>query len=602
MKLKAFTHQIVHHEAILKKYEPISNVVGYLKLLLVALLGILVYFAVINGFGTAPKAPPFAMGLVVLVALVALWIYHHQIREKVRYSTAMIAINQRHLDRISGEWVNFSDIGVTFINHEHPYGSDLDIVGEKSLFQFLNTTHTWHGRKAFVDSLLSPKFSEDEIIKRQASIAELGTDIAFSNHMEHIFSKIGIDARPLQLINGLKDRQLFLKSKWIKCLLLYLPFVMLVVGAMMVLLRPDELYTIIAFVALLQLMVWGIGMKKAKRYLRSVSYLTYQLDAYSEVVETFKNREFQSEQLKQIQQSLGGSELSAAGAIKALGKIANRMSVQNNGLIWLILNVALLWDYDCAIRLEDWKLKYAHLAEGWFLALGEFESLLCFANLPHVCDHTCLPSMTDEKAIEAKELGHPLISNEKRVNNDVACEDNIFIISGSNMSGKTTFMRTVGINLVLARAGSFVCASQMRFSPLEIMTSMRIADNLSEGISTFYAELKRIKGIISLAEKESRMIFLIDEIFRGTNSVDRLSGAKAVLSKLDEMGAIGLITTHDLELCDIASEYPRIKNYSFSEDYYDNQIHFDYKLKSGKSTTTNAKYLMEMMGIGHATL
>jgi DNA mismatch repair ATPase MutS len=199
--------------------------------------------------------------------------------------------------------------------------------------------------------------------------------------------------------------------------------------------------------------------------------------------------------------------------------------------------------------------------------------------------------------MEAQELGHPLIPNDMRVNNDTACKNNIFIISGSNMSGKTTFLRTVGINLVLAHAGSFVCAKQMSFYVTQIMTSMRIVDDLNEGISTFYAEIKRIKGIIELAGKELGMFFLIDEIFRGTNSVDRLNGAKTVLSKLDKIGALGIITTHDLDLCEMVNSYSRIKNFSFSEDYRNNQIYFDYKLKVGKSTTTNAKYLMEMVGI-----
>jgi DNA mismatch repair ATPase MutS len=242
-------------------------------------------------------------------------------------------------------------------------------------------------------------------------------------------------------------------------------------------------------------------------------------------------------------------------------------------------------------------VKYSHIAESWFLALGEFESLLCFSNLPNVCGNTCLPDLTTGKIISAKEMGHPLIPNASRVNNDVSCNNNIFIVSGSNMSGKTTFLRTVGINLVLCRAGSFVCSKQMRFSAMEIMTSMRIVDDLNEGVSTFYAELKRIKAIIEFSKQTPDMIFLIDEIFKGTNSVDRLIGAKTVLSKLNEMGAIGIITTHDLDLCDIVSQYPRQKNYSFSEYYHDDEIHFDYKIKPGKSTTTNAKYLMKMIGI-----
>ncbi len=248
--------------------------------------------------------------------------------------------------------------------------------------------------------------------------------------------------------------------------------------------------------------------------------------------------------------------------------------------------------------LDEWKRKYADISEQWFLALGDLESLMSFANLARVCNNITLPIvLSKNKAIQANKMGQPLLTNDNRINNDIAFNNSIFIISGSNMSGKTTFMRTVGINLVLAQCGSFVCAEQMSFSPMKIMTSMRIADDLNEGISTFYAELNRIKGIIELASKQSDMLFLIDEIFRGTNSVDRLSGAKAVISKLNDSGVVGIITTHDLELCELTSQFMRIKNFSFSEYYQDKKIHFDYKIKMGKSCTTNAKYLMELVGI-----
>ena len=233
----------------------------------------------------------------------------------------------------------------------------------------------------------------------------------------------------------------------------------------------------------------------------------------------------------------------------------------------------------------------------WFESLGKFESLLSFSHFPNVVRNTTLPTITLGKEVTAKEIGHPLIKNDLRVCNDVQIDNSIFIISGSNMSGKTTFMRTLGINLVLAKAGGFVCAKDMHVSQLNLMTSMRIADNLSEGISTFYAELKRIKGIMEMARIDENMLFLIDEIFRGTNSVDRLIGAKTVLERLNEQNVIGIITTHDLELAQETKEIDRIRNYSFNEHYTDSEINFDYKIKKGVSTTTNAKFLMKMMDI-----
>jgi ABC-type lipoprotein export system ATPase subunit len=529
--------------------------------------------------------------------LVVFWIYHEKLKEQIKYGEGIIKINWRHLDRISGNWSGFADVGSEFVNHDHPYGSDLDIVGKKSIFQFLNTTHTWHGRQKFVADLLSPHYSDEEIIQRQVAITELSEDISFSNHIEYKYSQIGVHAGTKLIAKRLKNATPFMKNNALKLLVIYAPLGVLLFSGVAVLTGATFLYPAVAILAICQLLVWVLSFLKVANYLEDVAHLSYNLNEYSEVVNALQSRHFKADKLKEIQKCLVNSDRSAALAIKELGQISNRASLRRNVVVWMTLNIILLWDLTTAIRFEAWKQKYAGHAESWFISLGEFESLLSFSHLPNVINETCKPTLVGNKIVEAKNLGHPLITNEKRVSNDVACKDHIFIISGSNMSGKTTFMRTIGVNLILARAGSFVCAKEMNCSQLELMTSMRIADNLSEGISTFYAELKRVKGIIAKARKEPQMMFLIDEIFRGTNSVDRLVGAKTVLEKLDELGVIGIITTHDLELCDISNDYLRIKNYSFSEYYHDNEIHFDYEMKAGISTTTNAKYLMKMIDI-----
>ncbi len=222
---------------------------------------------------------------------------------------------------------------------------------------------------------------------------------------------------------------------------------------------------------------------------------------------------------------------------------------------------------------------------------------MSLAVLIHIDENVTLPTINPRGAkIEAQELGHPLINRDVRVNNDLSMKENIFIITGSNMSGKTTFLRTIGINLVLAYVGAPVFSKKMECSLLDIYTSMRITDDLKNGISTFYGELIRIKEIIEGGKNNKNMIFLIDEIFRGTNSKDRITGAEAVIKNLSKAGVIGALTTHDLELCSL-SEHSGIKNYHFSEYYKENKIYFDYKLKVGRSNTTNAKYLMRIVGI-----
>ena len=581
---------INNHEACLKKNNSIFNIVGYIKLILIPSLGVSIYSTVFNGFSTWLVL----ISMILLAVLIGLWTYHIKLHEKINCLNGLIAINKRHIARITGEWTAFEDIGAEFIDTEHAYGCDLDIVGHKSVFKFINTTNTWHGRQAFAADLLHPAYSREELQKRQAAVSELSKDIEASNYLQYQLSKIGVNDSIVKLINELQDKKSLFSHKSIKLLLTYIPLVTFIFIAGMLIFQLESLYAIGAALAAIQAVIWIAGMLKTQRYLGTMAHLPYRLNAYSDAIELVTSKDYTSEKLAQIKELLEA----AAQAIKELGKISEKINVKHNAIIWFVLNVLLLWDYECAFMLEGWKSKHSDLSNKWFLALGEFESLLSLSNLPNVCNNTCLPAITGtDKAIDAKALGHPLLSNEIRVNNDFTCRNNIFIISGSNMSGKTTFLRTVGVNMVLANTGGFVCAKQMNFIPLKIITSMRIADDLNQGVSTFYAELKRIKSIIELAKNEPDMIFLIDEIFRGTNSTDRLTGTKTVMVKLHELNAAGLISTHDLELCELANEYAQIENYSFSEYYKDGKIYFDYKIRPGISNITNAKYLMEMVGI-----
>lgn len=589
-----FNEYIEQNELKLNKYSHTFNTIGNIKLLLALFLIISIYLT----FKRDYESIFVSANVTCLAALISLWFYQSKIREKINYSKGQIAINKANLDRISGTWDTFDDIGEEFVDFEHGYACDLDIVGKKSVFQFLNRTNTWHGRQSLADDLLNSNYSNEEIIERQEAIKELSNDIEFANHIEYYFSKIGIDSIAEKLAHELKDESIFIENKIIKFLLSYVPPVTFIFIIATIILKLQHLYIFGAFFVVTQAIVWILGMPKNREYLGIITHLPYKLSCYIAVINIIKNKKFTSKKLLKIQLQLGTSELSAEKGLKELSQISDKMNINNNGILYILFNIFYLWDYQSSLMLEEWKLKYAHLSENWFITLGEFESLLSFSSLGNVNNNTCMPVVsTNNKEIEMQELGHPLIPNETRINNTLKLQDNIFIISGSNMSGKTTFLRTLGVNLVLAQCGSFVCGGYMTFSNLKIMTSMRIADNLHEGISTFYAELKRIKYIIELAKKDTNMIFLIDEIFRGTNSTDRLYGAKTVISKLDELGSVGIITTHDLELCELSNSNLRIKNYNFSEYYKEDKICFDYKIKSGKSTTTNAKHLMEMVGI-----
>lgn len=588
-----FQQQMQRYQSDLQRQTTRFDLLGYLKLGFFVVLCISLYL-------TFTKDALFFGGFsgVLLIFNGLLWFLQFKVRSQMDYAKGMMAIHQQYLDRISGAWVNFPDMGEDFIDPEHPYSADLDIVGKKSLFQLLNVTHTWHGRQAFAQDLLNPSYDIQELERRQEGIRELSKEIEFSTKIQYPLSKIGSNASILKLLEELKDNRQLIPSKGLRVFLRMLPRITMIIFLSALLLKWKWLYGTACLLLFLQAICWILGILQTNKYLSPITNLPYRLASYSNVLHQLQAKTFSSQKLVEIQSKLAHGDSSAAQAIKSLGKITDRINVRSQGLVWLLLNILFLWDYQCALSLMAWKERYAQVSESWFLALGEFESLLSLSTLASSCSQVTFPQFTDDKhQFQGKALGHPLIANDTRVSNDFALEDQIAIISGSNMSGKTTFLRTVGINLILAKAGGLVCAESLTCSPFHPITSMRIADDLKEGISTFYGELKRIKAIIEMAKEEPGTLFLIDEIFRGTNSVDRLYGAKTVISELNRLGVCGFITTHDMELCQLSKEQKRIVNYSFSEDYQDNRIIFDYQIKKGPSTTTNAKALMKMVGI-----
>lgn len=608
-----FEQDIVRRTKYRLKYNRICNIIGGIKVCLA-----MVILATIYGtweYHFAGKWLGLAALEVILFAIAC--IFHNRYIEKVRHEEGWIRIDENNIKRRNGTWQEFHDIGGEYVDYDHDYAMDLDIAGAKSLFQFLNSTHTYYGRTAFSQDLLNAHYTEKEIVERQKAIAELSGNYDFSGELEYRFSNIGVDADFPGLIGELKKKDLFLKNRWIRYILYASRF--LTINAILygIFANTGNKWAATGIMLSIQILLCILGGKKIKNYIGILHQAACKIDSYNPVIEEILEQEFISDKMKGIQRQAQISGL----AVRKLSHIFENISQCHNGIMKMILDAFFLWSYKNAMDLESWKQKYGDSIEECFIALGELESLLSFANLPRVCEGVCLPEYAEkENYIQAEGLGHPLIGNDKRVCNDVTLCRQIFIISGSNMSGKTTFMRTVGINLILAFAGSFVCAEKMSFSKVQVVTSMRIVDNLKEETSTFYAELKRIKKIIDRARQDRNTLFLIDEIFRGTNSVDRMKGAEGVLKELWKCKTAGMITTHDLEICKLAEDecdnrgaedegqdsdtvslaqrsYQNIVNYSFCETYQEDKIYFDYRLKKGKSTTTNGEYLLKQIGI-----
>lgn len=590
-----FIMRIEKQNANIRKYSSLSNLISTARF--ITFLGIISIMYVI--FKINYKTIYVIIEFILSILFISLVIYHNVVKDKLNFSKEILKINNKYLARIDGKWIGFDDIGEEFINKEHKYSLDLDIVGKKSLFQFVNIANTWNGRRILAKTLLEPQYDKSEIYLRQQAIKELGSKLDFCQEFEYLSSRHREKLQdPEKLINYAESKERSIKSLKIKGLIHYLPIIVIPLSVAVIIFKIKKLYILVPTLILFQTLLWMFGFSKNNEILRPVGTFRYDLGTYLDILKLLEKEKFESKKLNDIKEVLFNENHSSILAIKELNKISEKINLKfNNALLYLVFNGLFLWDYECVFLLEDWKSKYGIEVKKWIEAIGEIESLMSLGVLVQINEGISFPTIDDSKLkISAKDLGHPLINNKERITNDIELEDNIFIITGSNMSGKTTFLRTIGINLVLAYSGGPVYASKMSCSLLEIFTSMRVTDDLKNGISTFYAELLRIKDIINYANKNKNMVFLIDEIFRGTNSADRILGAKNVLANLDKLGAIGAITTHDLELC-LLDKYNRVKNYHFSEYYKDNKIYFDYKIRPGKSTTTNAKYLMKLVGI-----
>lgn len=577
------------YKSLEKKYNIISNIRLFLAILII-------YFGykVYNGSGNLF----LALEIIVVFLFLILVLYHLKIREARERAKILEDINGRYISRIDGTWIEFEDMGKEFIDTSHDYSSDLDIVGENSIFQLLNITNTHTGRKTFTNNLLKPLKNKEKIYLRQEAIKELSEKLDLVQEIEYLTYKNKKDLKdPETLIKYAGSKENLFKSRLTKKLIRFMPVLVISINTFGIFSRSPFMIYLGLGILVVQTSMWLLSMFRNSEVLETVHYLKYNLETYLEVLKLLEKESFSSEELKRITEIMFSQGQSSIEAIKELDKITQLINVRSGGISNLLLNAVFLWDYQCIFLLEKWKEKYGEKVKDWIEGIGEIESLISFSVLNNINPHITFPEIVDGKSrIIAEELGHPLINMGDRVDNDIKLDNEIFIITGSNMSGKTTFLRTMGINLVLAYNGAGVCAKSMELTLLGIVTSMRIVDDLKGGISTFYGEILRIKRIIDRAEAQDNMIFLIDEIFTGTNSMDRILGAKNVIGNLNKDNIIGMITTHDLELCTLDSK-ERIRNFYFEDKYDGNTIKFDYKIKPGKSTSTNARNLMNLAGI-----
>lgn len=568
-------------------------------------------------------------GFLSLVLWLAVFIWlivrHRKMSAELKKVGCRVIINREYMARMSSGWMGFSDYGQEFVNSANPYTGDLDIFGPKSLFQWISTAKTYYGRITLKDLLEGPDKSIAAIQMRQNAVRELSKKLDFCQELqsEGMLSK-GVENNPQRLLEYAEDQTVRFKNKKLQNLFYILPASVMLTFTLWLLGSSIPLF-IPLLLLVTQMIIFAAGYMKNSQIVNTVYGLKKHLGAYVNLLRLIETEGFEDEYLYGLRGKLfTGNELgtgsdakirrpdldkemrgfdakgeAASTSLRRLEKIANAVDIKYSTVLYFILNIFTLWDYHCVFALEEWKGLYGKHTRQWLETVGQVEALSSLAVIGHMYPEWAYPTFSSVGLkFAAKGIGHPLIPKDECVCNDFEINKGACVITGSNMSGKTTLLRTVGINLVLAYAGAPVFAGKLECAVMDIFTSMRVHDDLGSGISTFYAELLRVKMIIDYSKKELPMIYLIDEIFMGTNSLDRTTGTRSVLKNLNKGWIIGLISTHDFELCDLEEEKGAdVKNYHFTETYANSEIMFDYKLRPGRSRTRNARHLMRMVGI-----
>lgn len=524
---------------------------------------------------------------------------HGEIKLKISKIQALIDINEIAEKRRNNEFKDL-DNGNDLLDKTHNYSEDLDILGNSSIFQKICSAITPYGRLRLKYELCGDvDFTLTEIKERQVAIEELSKKTFFSQRFisEGMVSTKGFkDPAPLIKWGNEYDKEAF------NPLNMLLPKIMGPLAALSILIPlfiTNLTFLPAKIICAFNICLLLINIGKRNTLLDKVFEFKTDIESYASMISYLEKANFETSYLKKFQEKLiatDGARLK--DQINELNKIAHRISDRRN-IFYFPLNIILLWDYKVYYDLENFKKHYGRNLETMIKVIAELEALISLSNINRDNPNWCIPSVNDNNlVIEAIGISHPLLDS-KAVSNNVCFNPNnqILLITGSNMAGKSTLLRTVGINLVLAYTGAKVRATDFTCTKMKIFTCMRTKDNLEESISSFYAEIIRIKALINLTNKNEKVFFLLDEIFKGTNSMDRHIGAKILINQLSRAKTLGMVSTHDLELGEIYKSSTNIKNFHLKEYYKDNEILFDYKLRPGVSDTRNALYLMRMAGI-----
>jgi hypothetical protein len=537
-----------------------------------------------------------AAAFLLFLTLVVL---HSRLARKRSLAEAAMAWHRRALQRLCGKWTEFPERGDKFVDDNHPYALDLDIFGNNSLFQYLNDTRTPFGERTLSSWLAAPS-PVHEIVARQQSVRELSElpnvrealFVAGSRQAEQL-------AEPDALLSWLEQGPKLRPRLWLTILCWLLP-ACLVADLIAASFNVVPGWPALAIFGA-NLMVLQSVRTRLNPAIEATSRRSEELTRFGGILAIIERQAFQSPTLAALSIRLRASGSPASVEIHRLARLVSMLDARQNGAFRTIIGPALLWDIHWVAAIEVWQKRAGRYAREWLEALGSFEALTSLATFMFEHPSYAVPEIADVPlAFEAQALSHPLLDDTRRVSNDVALPGagSSLLVTGSNMSGKSTLLRSIGIAAVLAMAGAPVCASRLRVSHCAVRTSMRVSDSLRDGISRFYAELLKLKGVVESARAGLPVLFLLDEILHGTNSRERHIGARSILRTLVDLKTTGAVSTHDLALAELEQTMGgSVRNVHFEEQVVGNDMTFDYKLREGVVRSGNALRWMRLVGL-----
>lgn len=571
----------------------------------------------ISEYGIYPVIATIFFALIPFLILVKINVRYER---KMNHLKALIEINKNEIEGLKGNIFVFRD-GKEYINYDHPFSYDLDIFGESSIYQSINRTCTKGGADVLADSLKNPYRDKTKILLKQQAIKELskrtdwrqdfqatGNTVLESEEEQSSsstwFSKnnsIFKNDRSFheEILKWVNSPFSFITIKFLSYLLVLLPSVFLILFVFTIL----GMFPFMGFIlyGLAQLLYVGYYTKKVSSIHSGIGRKVDILDKYGKLLKLIEQQDYKSDYLSNLVKNTIVEGHTASTELNRLKKLVKALDNRLNILFAFFANSFILWDLQVVFRLEKWRKRNQNNMLIWFDTIYKFDAVSSMATFSFNHPNYLFPELKEgEFVLEIEKGGHPLLDEKLRIDNDFIMKGHgqINIITGANMAGKSTFLRTIGVNLVLAMSGNVVCAKEFSFVPIPIHTSVRTNDSLQKSESYFFAELKRFKSIIDRLEKGEKLFVIVDEMLRGTNSRDKHLGSEALTKQMIKLGASGLIATHDIALGELVQTYSdNIKNQRFEVEIEDNKLVFDYILKPGISQNLNAVFLMKKMGI-----